>query len=515
MEKKLIKYLILSTLIVVPVIFFPTYNMYSTPKWLTIYITLTLASFFALTSNVRFYVPVFPKFVTLAIISLVALYISTMIATWPGYYFFPVMHWVGFFLVAFFSYNTIRLSEGAFSGKWIIIPTLPVISLAMLQIFNFHPIIGTWLSPVSNVISSLGNPNFLAFFLSISILVQIFQFRRVKGYFQLLLLIVSTFVILKTTCRSALVALTVSVCFTYIPISFNKKLLASLILLVGLISAGHFYNKLNGNARLSLWVNSGYMIADNPLLGVGPNKFVSSYGKYHNNFKKYRLTTDTVVESHPHNAYIETMVENGIPFLVILMIVLIALFVKIYRDPHVNSKSLFISIFIFLSINVFFTFSLQRPTIYYFTAFFLGQTLRLDLNRYRLPLNFKYAFLIPVVVFSYLVYSKYLSHRNFYKYGGNLPAVKQSCSLWPVTWIFCMRQGEMEIGVKRLKAAEKTFEKIIVNYQGLYPVMGKQGIVHYFNGGKEKGCKLLNEYKNILQGKSYLDPFISKHCRSE
>jgi O-antigen ligase len=66
------------------------------------------------------------------------------------------------------------------------------------------------------------------------------------------------------------------------------------------------------NPRISYWVNSLYILKDNPLGGSGVGNWYVTYPSYHNKVLKDKLFNSKVKVSRLHNDFLEIFVTTGI-----------------------------------------------------------------------------------------------------------------------------------------------------------------------------------------------------------
>ncbi|MFW6035951.1 MAG: O-antigen ligase family protein [Halothermotrichaceae bacterium] len=88
--------------------------------------------------------------------------------------------------------------------------------------------------------------------------------------------------------------------------------------------------------RVVMWHASLLMIRDNPLLGVGIGNFNSNFNYYIDNVMEANIVPGDRSQYHPHNIYLYIASEQGIPSLVILLVLLIKLFIIGYKNYQKN-----------------------------------------------------------------------------------------------------------------------------------------------------------------------------------
>ena len=88
-----------------------------------------------------------------------------------------------------------------------------------------------------------------------------------------------------------------------------------------LISATYKLEDISTMERFYRWVAGGNMVPYRPIVGFGPGNFVENYEAYtNNNFETY--VSDNPERSGMHNYFLMTLVEQGFPGLVLLLLFL-------------------------------------------------------------------------------------------------------------------------------------------------------------------------------------------------
>jgi O-antigen ligase len=186
--------------------------------------------------------------------------------------------------------------------------------------------------------------------------------------------------------RGPLLALALSI-FILISFTFIKSrkknliLITSMIFLAGALFLKPFQSQnknwlenakiSNTKIRLIRWTNTLAMIKDHPM-GVGPGNFEFGYLPYANAVTEDYEFTEDVLPRSPHNAYLELIVEAGIPAALTIFSVLIFLLIRLFKKPVSLERNFYISIFSFFIIDAFFAFPLETAYPFYFAAVFLA-----------------------------------------------------------------------------------------------------------------------------------------------
>ena len=125
----------------------------------------------------------------------------------------------------------------------------------------------------------------------------------------------------------------------------------------------------NKSAYGEIYSSALHMWNDNKVTGIGLNNFTLvceeqiKYRKFNQNFG---CTT------HPHNIYIQVLVESGIVGLVIFLVFVILLFLKIYKIKNLDFKLIFISIHLSIFWPIMSTGSILKNWNMVFISFILS-----------------------------------------------------------------------------------------------------------------------------------------------
>ena len=103
-----------------------------------------------------------------------------------------------------------------------------------------------------------------------------------------------------------------------------------------LVSATYQLEDISTMERFYRWVAGGNMVPYRPLTGFGPGNFVELYQGYtNNNFQTY--VSDNPEHSGIHNYYLMTLVEQGFPGLVLLLLFMGGILV--YGERHYHRQA--------------------------------------------------------------------------------------------------------------------------------------------------------------------------------
>lgn len=170
--------------------------------------------------------------------------------------------------------------------------------------------------------------------------------RSINKYKRLLYLfgIISfCYILFQTTSRGAVVGFLISLfVFAMFLIYYNYdskkvKMIATILLILFIIITpylmperllnkfGNLRNVYEHNSlktRIVMWESSLHMIKQNPLLGVGVGNYQPHYLNYIDNISEEDLSKSSREHDHPHNMFLFIAAEQGIPSLIIFIIMI-------------------------------------------------------------------------------------------------------------------------------------------------------------------------------------------------
>ncbi len=191
---------------------------------------------------------------------------------------------------------------------------------------------------------------------------------------------IGLFCVLFNYSRSTILAIILGIILLVILINSNYRKWASLVILVslavGLLISPDFMSRFKqmktseisgsgANSRIAIWKTSFRMVAEEPLLGIGP-------GNYHNEYRRLRDNRTGKNLSHAHNDIINTAAETGLlsaaAFLLFWLIIVLKLYRGFRRCPEGYQKGLLLGV---LLASIVFLAMAQ------FEAFFADEEVRL------------------------------------------------------------------------------------------------------------------------------------------
>ena len=382
--------------------------------------------------------------------------------------------------------------------------------------------------------STFGNINMTAQFLGFSLLFQLTGLSQLSsrvGKWWLTVVAVCTLTyIYFSLCRSVYLA-TVGALIIYLILGDFKKRKDALMI-VSLASLLIFFinifsrqenpcPQMKGNSnsyRLETWGETLRMIRENPL-GVGVGRFEFGFVPYQMGGERWPL--EGLVDRSPHNEYLRILAEDGVPFFVaglamVLLVLIIAfrLGLAFWR----SSSGIFIAIFfIFLAIEMMFQFPLENAMPFFLTALCLG--LLLDVlsahgsskswqKRVRVTAS------ILVLIFASLCVAHAISKYLEAQYSGDSAKSLLACNLAPYNWRACLNQVRavadsdpaQAFTVLRAELGARPYNHAALGFWGVLALKG---------GHKGDGCRALVLRDLIFNNMSSYSIFIAQNCLGE
>lgn len=239
-----------------------------------------------------------------------------------------------------------------------------VILYGLIQLLGFDPFgWDTSRLEFSSVISTIGNPAFLAGFMvvlmPISFYLLLSENKRELKIFYLICFVLEIFMVLNSYTRACWIALffvlagLLSINFFQIKNKFKFKVvffailigIFSFLLFMNIYSNGRLVNRFlstfnpkEGNiaARLYLWKVSERILKENPM-GIGPGNFVYFYAK--NRFDEpLFLRQQNRLPLHPHNYLLEILINTGIVGFIAFLSIVITFFYLTFQEYKKRSS---------------------------------------------------------------------------------------------------------------------------------------------------------------------------------
>ncbi|MCK9186378.1 O-antigen ligase family protein [Candidatus Gracilibacteria bacterium] len=349
--KEVIKVLILSIVLIVPIIIIPQVHLtFELPKALFFRVGTILAVFATIAFFIKNQKISFPKFSKkfsiFLILYFLSLVISTLLGISPHTSFFgsyerqqgllQLIMYILFFLVFVSAFSEDKTKKPLHEFiEFISLVAFFIASLAVAQKF-LPTLTSLWNTDIlvgRNSIGTLGNPNFLGSYIAISLPFFYFNFKnsqnKILKTFWIIAIAVGLTAILFSASRAAILGVIVGIIFY--SIIKNKKLLfipiiiSVFILIINIfahspiikntyfLSRLTFTEEITGSikSRMVIWPATIKMIMENPIFGYGPENFEEAFSKFS---PKELLMTERFIDTadRAHNEILDVTSMRGL-----------------------------------------------------------------------------------------------------------------------------------------------------------------------------------------------------------
>lgn len=228
------------------------------------------------------------------------------------------------------------------------------------NIIKVDPIRSKW---IKYAYSTIGNPNFLASYLTLILPLSLFCYLYLKKVIYLIFSCVFYFTLLLTKTRSAWLGTILSViclaCFVIKSKTGVKNLILAIIFMTAITFSLNFYSNKEvekrfvsifkdakkvvsspsgseypGSTRMLIWKRAVRLIPERPFLGYGPDTFdIAFMGRFRVDVNKY---IGKIIIDKAHNEYLQIAVATGIPSLIAYLSFLYFVLSKSFKNANKN-----------------------------------------------------------------------------------------------------------------------------------------------------------------------------------
>jgi O-antigen ligase len=239
-------------------------------------------------------------------------------------------------------------------------------------------------------------------------------------------------------------------------------LAASIILFIGMSLLGvYHFKKGSSDGRLFIWKVSTEIIKDNPIFGVGFDRFKAHYMNYQANyFASYGETNETLVADNTYyafNEFVQFVVENGVigVFLFISVLYVIIKFSSAKENNYLSTilKTSLLSIGVF----AFFSYPVQILPIKLIIVVLLAALSKLGQNKIKPFINFKIGTRIKLTLKAFVI-------------GGVL-----TTTIFSFKYIYKLNTGFKNWQLALNSYQYSDYESAIQEYEAAYPELKNNG----------------------------------------
>ena len=493
-------------------------------KWFAVY-TLALLSLPLLLSYKKLSLPQLPKWAWFCFLIATLLFLGHIVANQTHWFSSFTADRLSLVVLTLYFFNYFRQNKNGF--QWLWLPTL--ISTALVVIWG--------LIQVSQVrgfgddfSSSFGNTNMTGQFLGFSILIQLFaipwseQKQSIKILRLAVLFITVTYLTL-LMCRS--VSLGLAFCA---PLLFLKNSRRQFFTLIGTaalaVALGIFlraqpaeslqrtkqFELANDttNQRLSMWKQSLKIVMDHPF-GIGP-------GAYEFGAVPYAINTEMppkedLVYKSPHNEILRILVEDGVPFFLIMLPLWLLLILSVVKKPLTSEAVFYLAFAILWGSETFFQFPFENSYPSFLFTVMAGRALSFRGEQHsKHTVAIKSAAALALLCLFYLSYqimtSKYLEATAF----GNAEKNKEACETYPDNWRPCLEYAKFNIERRNWYEADRVLRMVLGHTPYNFPAIKIWGVLAARTGHIQESCEILWIYDQIFSGKSSVHDKLMPTC---
>ncbi len=431
-----------------------------------------------------------------------------------------------------------------YGGKLEKISTAFILSLLVWLIFYFMQIFPSSLKNLFNTQSyTFGNINMAAQFIGISTLmatVKLSYKPHYKNLFIGLILLLSVSTLAVVGCRSVTLGVFLAlICLIVYEfkkrVSLQKRLPAFIVLacfICSILGSPYIarihkkwglpiqqrtydildnYSILKGRRnsyieRFNLWEASFLIFKDHPL-GIKRGNFGFQEAAYRQKAQfwrkkqKIKMPYDEALAYTPHNTYFWTLAEEGIIYLIFIVVAWVSLFSELFKRWESYKVEYFkpvIVFFPFLFSETMTQFPFATPYPYFISAIMLGYVI------YLISLKSSKAILPRSAYFGiYSVFSIIAILFIGVKYvEANHPTDPEllgaSCRLSPQSWKVCVLASKAMANVGNVRGAEGYYLWSLKHNPLNFVALRELGFLHLNLGQKQKGCKYIHQHHKLL-----------------
>lgn len=256
--------------------------------------------------------------------------------------------------------------------------------------------------------------------------------------------------------------------FNQLPKLKKVVLVTILTIIIGISLLGTYhFKKGSSDGRLFIWKVSTEIIKDNPIFGVGFDRFKAHYMNYQADyFAKNGETDEALVADNTYyafNEFIQFIVEQGF-FGFIILIIILFFIIKMSQRKEKNELSVILKLTLFsIGVFAFFSYPMEILPIKLIIIVLLAILAKLDANKKKQSLNFKISFplkfVLKTLIISGVFMLTYFSLTSTNK-------LNESFKIWKMA-LNSYQYGDYESAIEEYGEAYPEFKKngdFLMNY---------------------------------------------------
>lgn len=500
------------------------FDYFTVIKWFAVYV-LAMIAILTLFTYKKIVVPKFPILLSLCLGGAAIIFVCHMLQGHTRFISWSTADRLS--IVALCFYFFLYFKQTKIDYKQILIPNL--IATVVACIWGFYQIIIAK-SVQDDFSSSFGNTNMTGQFLGFSILIQLFAVPWEKKkttfhYLRLLIFFLSATYLTMLMCRSVFLGLALCLPFLFLKNTKSKAIQLSALALVAVLFGVFLrakpaetlqrtkqFSLVNEttNQRLNMAKQSLSMIMDRPL-GIGP-------GGYEFGYIPYAIGTEMppredLVYRSPHNELLRFAVEDGLPFLILMIPVILWIFLPAVKRPWTDESIFFLVFCILWSTETIFQFPFENAYPSFLFTIMTGRALSMRPDKKVSSGLVKpicaIALAALIFVSGRIMYSKYLEGTA----NGQAENFQVSCEAFPDHWRSCLNYANNEIVQHRFRNADAVLRDILEKSPYNFSAIQMWAILAFKTNHLMYGCEHLWIYDQIFAGTSSAHAKLNEVCK--
>jgi O-antigen ligase len=485
--------------------------------------------------------PAFIRRTRLACAALAALIVLGAFRRGPGWALEPLLARAAFVLMALASFWYFRRTGLRLQPlrAGVTISSATVIVLGLLQFAGARPL--PWLTAGDQLSATFGNVNMAAQFVGLALIVLLSghaearDARRHPLATSLLALPAGAGLAYLHLLRSRSVPLALTAALLFLLIAGRRSTLlraaTSLSLLITVLrlfpgpvlpvdpGMSGAYKWASARLRLAVWSDTLRLIRDHPL-GVGAGGFEQAFIPYALGGRS--RFDESLVYRSPHNDYLRALAEEGAVTTALAAALLLVLVKALHRSPTIGSWRsppglLLGSVAVFLAIEALFQFPCEMA----FPALVAAVMLGLSWACVEPPATepppapsgggwIGWALVAAGVLWALgrVATAEYLSVNA----RGDVEKQEHACRLDPRRLEACLNAAWLRITAGDHQAGRRTLEAVLARAPHYFPALKLLAEDALARGDRETGCRQLEAYDRLFDGRSSVRERVEKEC---
>ncbi len=275
------------------------------------------------------------------------------------------------------------------------------------------------------------------------------------------------------------------------------------------------------NPRYEVWRDGLAMIKDHPWLGVGPENYEFPAISYRTGLRA--RVDESSIYNHPHNEWLKFAIEDGLPFSLILGLLMTYLIWRrlAFDIKNKNESEIFITVafIIFYLVQGTFQFPFADAVPYTFLALFLARCLmvfpeiRLNTRSHTQSATLKYALMALCSGLLMLNFRFLKSHYLITQQPEDVTAMETACHITSSNWRACMGFAHILIRQGEYQKSFPILEEMLAKQPNNFLALKMYALAKIASGDSLNGCLSLRIFDFLLKGKHSQKELLDGFCQ--